>query len=113
MEKLPLLIVSYLVMESSPATCQASKEIDSREDEQVRGITMKSSAILLHYADSNEEYLINLMDSPRHVDFSSEESRVVHICDGCIFVVDAVEGTVHRHMPFCGKPGLKTSILFQ
>lgn len=66
--------------------------MDSREDEQIKGITMKSSTFLLHYTDGNEEYLINLINSPRHADFSSEVSTVFHICDGCIFVVEAVEG---------------------
>ncbi|RXG70194.1 Elongation factor-like GTPase 1 [Armadillidium vulgare] len=66
--------------------------MDSRKDEVERGITMKSSCVTLTYKHDEEIYVINLIDSPGHVDFSSEVSTAVRLCDGTIIVVDVVEG---------------------
>ncbi|XP_020293099.1 elongation factor-like GTPase 1 [Pseudomyrmex gracilis] len=88
--------------------------LDSRQDEQVRGITMKSSSITLYHVTNKKDHVINLIDSPGHVDFSSEVSTAVRLSDGAFILVDVVEGVcpqTRSALSICYVEGLKPILL--
>jgi len=78
----------------SEETAGKARQLDFREDEQARGITIDTAAVSMVHTIKDKDFLINLLDTHGHVDFGGDVTRAMRAVDGCIILVDAVEGVM-------------------